>query len=235
MITEERPLNVVAVFAHPDDEAGALGTLANHSDRGDNVYVVMLTHGENASSLKGTPEEIAKTREGHVSKIEEIIDAKYILMDIPDSGVTPSIENAKKLASIFKELKPDIVITWGEYKTLGLGHPDHRYTHTITLDALSYSRYKNNNDEHPPHREPVSLYTPIEGAGVSDAGVIYIDVSSQFEKVMRCFDVYEEAYGQWPVRKYVVSEMSANGMFLGVKYAEVFKKILWRKARAYLD
>ena len=27
------PLNVVAVFAHPDDEAGAVGTLMNHSDR----------------------------------------------------------------------------------------------------------------------------------------------------------------------------------------------------------
>ena len=234
MKIEDRPLNVVAVFAHPDDEAGTLGTLANHSERGDNVYVVMLTHGENASSLKGTPEEIAKTREEHVSKIEKIIGAKYILMDIPDSGVTPSIENAKKLASIFKELKPDIVITWGEYKTLGLGHPDHRYTHTITLDALSYARYKNNNDKHPPHREPVSLYTPIEGSGTSDAST-YIDVSSQFDKMMQCFDVYEEAYGQWPVRTYVVSELSVNGMFLGVKYAEVFKKILWRSASSYLD
>ena len=234
MKIEDRPLNVVAVFAHPDDEAGTLGTLANHSERGDNIYVVMLTHGENASSLKGTPEEIAKTREGHVGQIEKIIGAKYILMDIPDSCVTPSIENAKKLASVFKKLKPDIVITWGEYKTLGLGHPDHRYTHTIALDALSYARYKNDDDEFPPHREPVSLYTPIEGSGTSDAS-IYIDVSKQFDKMMQCFDVYEEAYGQWPVRKYVVSEMSVNGMFLGVEYAEVFKKVLWRNACFYLD
>ena len=234
MKKQDRPLNVVAVFAHPDDEAGSLGTLANHSDRGDNVYVVMLTHGENASFLKGTPEEIAKTREGHVGRIEGIIGAKYILMDLPDSGITPSVENAKKLASIFKKLKPDIVITWGEYKTIGLGHPDHRYTHTITLDALSYARYKNNDDENPPHREPVSLYTPIEGSGMADAS-IYIDVTNQYDKMMECFDVYEEAYGQWPVRNYVVSEMTVNGMFLGVKYAEVFKKILWRSATSYLD
>ena len=86
-----KPLNVVAVFAHPDDEAGAVGTLMNHSDRGDNVYVVMLTHGENASSLKGSHDEIKLTRQGHVNQIEKIIGAQYRLMDLPDSGVFPSV------------------------------------------------------------------------------------------------------------------------------------------------
>jgi len=77
MTEEHTPLNVVAVFAHPDDEASVLGTLANHRERGDKVSIVMLTHGENASTLKGTHEEIAKTREEHVGKIEEILGAKY--------------------------------------------------------------------------------------------------------------------------------------------------------------
>lgn len=235
MTEEHETLNVVAVFAHPDDEASVLGTLANHSERGDNVSVILLTHGENASSLKGTHEEIAKRREGHVSKIEQIIGAKYYLMDIPDSGVSPSVENAKKLARYFKQLKPDIVITWGEYKTLGLGHPDHRYTHTITLDALSYARYNNKEDEYPPHRKNVSLYTPIEGGGISAEGSIYIDVSTQIDKVVACLDVYTEAYGEWPVKQFVISEKNKIGMFLGVKWAEVFKKILTRKARKYLD
>ncbi|MCG3216339.1 MAG: PIG-L family deacetylase [Candidatus Heimdallarchaeota archaeon] len=228
------PLNVVAVFAHPDDEAGALGTLANHSDRGDNVYAVFLTHGENASSIKGTKEEIAKTREGHVKQIEEIIGVKYILLDIPDSGVSPTIENAKKLAKLFKKLKPDIVITWGQYKTLLLGHPDHRYTHTITLDAISYARYKNHDDEYPPHQKSVSFYTTVEES-VGMESRFYVDVTKQFDRIMRCFDVYEEAYGEWPVREYVISEMTMFGMFLGVKYAEVFKKIMWREARDFLD
>ncbi|MHA2357466.1 MAG: PIG-L deacetylase family protein [Candidatus Heimdallarchaeaceae archaeon] len=231
---EDEPLNVVAVFAHPDDEASVFGTLANHSERGDNVYVIMLTHGENASTLKGTHEEIAKTREGHVNKIEKILGAKYFLLDIPDSGVTTSIENSKRLARYFKMLKPDIVITWGEYKTIGLGHPDHRYTHTITLDAISYARYNNDLDEYPPHRKAVSLYTPIEGFDASGEA-IYIDVTKQFNKIMQCFDVYEEAYGEWPVRNYVVSQMSMNGMFLGVKYAEVYHKVLTGRARKFLD
>ncbi len=229
------PINVVAVFAHPDDEASVLGTLANHSERGDNVSVVMLTHGENASTLKGSHEEIAKTREGHVGKIEQIIGAKYYLMDIPDSGVTPSVENAKKLAKYFKLLKPDVIITWGEYKTLGLGHPDHRYTHTITLDALSYARYNNEDDEYPPHRKNVSLYTPLDGGAELAGSAIYIDVSNQIEKIIACLDVYNEAYGEWPVKDFVISETAKAGMFLGAKHAEVFRKILTRKASSYLE
>jgi len=234
MSEKKTPLNVVAVFAHPDDEAGAMGTLANHSDRGDNVYAVFLTHGENASTLKGTKEEIAKTREGHVKQIEDILNVKYILLDIPDSGVFPSVENAKMLAKLFKKLKPDIVITWGQYKTLGIGHPDHRYTHDIVVDALSYTRYKNDGDESLPHREPISLYTTVEESDGPESR-FFVDVTKQFDKIMGCFDVYEEAYGTWPIRQYIISEMTACGMFLGVKYAEVFKKIMWSHAREFLD
>ena len=161
MNNESAALNVVAVFAHPDDEAGAVGTLMNHSDRGDNVYVILLTHGENASSLQGTHDEITLIRQGHVNKIEKIVGAQYRLLDLPDSAVFPSVENAKKLARIFKQLKPDIVITWEKSHNVGTGHPDHRYTHDITLDAISYARYNDDEDNLTPNRKPISLYTPM--------------------------------------------------------------------------
>ena len=156
---KDKPLNVVAVFAHPDDEAGVIGTLANHADRGDNVYAIFLTRGENASSLCCSPEEIIDIRTGHAKKIEQILNAEYRLLDLPDSGVHPSVENARKLAGHFKEIKPDIIITWSQSNQLGVGHPDHRYTYTITLDVISYARYKNEHHSHEPHRSVVSLYT----------------------------------------------------------------------------
>ncbi len=39
----------MAVFAHPDDEIGAAGTLALHARRGDEVLQVWMTRGELAS------------------------------------------------------------------------------------------------------------------------------------------------------------------------------------------
>ncbi len=229
------PLNVVAVFAHPDDEAGAIGTLMNHSDRGDNVYVVLLTHGENASSIKGTHEEIKLVRQGHVNRIEKIVGAKYTLLDLPDSGVFPSVENAKMLARIFKQLKPDIIITWGKSENIGVGHPDHRYTHDITMDAISYARYNSDDDTVEPHRKPVSLYTPYIGLGSALENSVFVDVTQQYDRIMKFFDIYEEAYGEWPVRDYKISGMLMIGSMGYVKYGEVFKKILWRSSKEFLD
>ena len=153
------PKTVIAVFAHPDDEASVIGTLANHSDRGDKVIVTFLTRGENASSIGGSPEEIMEKRAGHAKKIEDILGAEYRLLDLPDSGVQSSVENAKKLAKQFKELKPDVIITWSQSEQIGLGHPDHRYTHDIVVDAISYMRYKDPNCSYEPHRAPISFYT----------------------------------------------------------------------------
>ncbi|MBY9001887.1 MAG: PIG-L family deacetylase [Candidatus Heimdallarchaeota archaeon] len=230
-----QPLNVVAVFAHPDDEAGAVGTLMNHSDRGDNVYVIMLTHGENASSLIGSHDEITLIRQGHVNQIEKIIGAQYRLMNLPDSGVFPSVENAKHVARIFKQLKPDIIITWGKSKTMGVGHPDHRYTHDIVLDAISYARYNEDNNTLEPHRKPISLYTPNLGDDPNTQNCVYVDVTEQHDRIMEFFNVYEEAYGEWPVRAYKLAGMLMTGRMAYVKYAESFQKINWRTARKYLD
>ena len=230
---ENKKLNVVAVFAHPDDEAGVIGTLANHADRGDNVYAIFLTRGENATSLCCSPDEIIKVRTGHARQIEKILGAEYRLLDLPDSGVQPSIENAKKLASHFKELKPDIVITWSQAPNLGIGHPDHRYTYSITLDAISYARYKNDKHKFPPHREPIGLYTNYFAVGNPDKP-FFVDVTNQYDKIMAVLDVYIEAYGQWPVKQYITAQLAMNGRMAGVTYAEAYNKILWRTAQPYL-
>ena len=230
---KKNPLNVVAVFAHPDDEAGVIGTLANHSERGDNVYVIFLTRGENASSLCCSPEEIVNIRTGHAKKIEKILSAEYRLLDFPDSAVYPSVENAKKLARHFKEIKPDVIITWSQSETLGIGHPDHRYTYQITLDAISYMRYKEKNSNLKPHRSIVSLYTNYFGND-SSGKPFFVDVTDQFDKIMKVLDVYAEAYGTWEVKKFIQAQLTMYGRMAGVKYAEAYHKILWRTALPYL-
>lgn len=234
MTLKNDTLNVVAVFAHPDDEAGLIGTLANHADRGDNVYAIFLTRGENASSLCCSPEEIMDIRFGHARKIEKILGVDYRLLDIPDSGVRATAENARKLAKYFKEIKPDIIITWSQNEQIGLGHPDHRYTYTITLDAISYCRYKNPDDEFEPHRKPVALFTNYFVNFEKSGRPFFVDVTKQFDKIMAVLEVYEEAYGQWQVKQYVTTQLMMYGQMAGVKYAEAFNKILWRTALPYL-
>jgi LmbE family N-acetylglucosaminyl deacetylase len=228
-------LTIIAVFAHPDDELGVVGTLANHVENGDTVYVVLLTKGENASTLCCSRDEIVATRLGHAKQIEKLLGVTYRFLDIPDSAVTPSVANAKKLAAVFKELQPDIVITWDKSPQMGHGHPDHRYTHDITLDALSYMRYQNPDDDHEPYRQSVSFYTLAHSLGPDNPGVTFIDVSSQLEKIKQFIKVYQQAYGSWEVWEFKESIMKSFSRLAGTKYAEAFKKITWRKPRKLLD
>ncbi|NHJ86796.1 MAG: PIG-L family deacetylase [Asgard group archaeon] len=233
-LNDKKSLKIVAVFAHPDDEASIIGTLANHSKRGDKVYGIFLTQGENASSLCCSPDEIKTIRAGHARKIEKIIGAEYRILDLPDSAVFPSVENGKKVAMHFKEIKPDIIITWSRSEQLGLGHPDHRYTHQIVLDATSYARYKNPDCPYEPHRTPMSLFTTYSPIDNNLDKPFFVDVSEQYETIMAVLDVYREAYGQWPVKNFIEAQLVTFGRMAGVKYAEAFTKILWRTAQPYL-
>ncbi len=235
MEEEHDKLTIAAVFAHPDDELNVVGTLMNHSDNGDDVYVIMLTQGENASTIPGSKEDIILTRKGHAAQIEKIIGAKYIFLDIPDSGVFPSVANAKKLAKVFKQIKPDIVITWHKSKMLGVGHPDHRYTQDITIDAISYARYKNSDDEFPPHRKPISIYTYLSFDNQDHFGATFVDVTPQIDRIWKFIEVYEEAYGKWPVKEYKKASLVLFGSLGSAIYAEAFAKLEWRKAKKYLD
>ncbi|MEW6420340.1 MAG: PIG-L family deacetylase, partial [Deinococcota bacterium] len=56
-------MRIMAVFAHPDDEIGCIGTLAKHAARGDEVMLVWTTLGELASQFGDTPhEEVRRVR-----------------------------------------------------------------------------------------------------------------------------------------------------------------------------
>lgn len=137
---------VVAVFAHPDDEAFTIGgVLSAFSDRGATVTLITATRGEEgeiAHPSLATPETLGTVRE------QELLDAAAILgiasvrfLDFRDSGMFGTASNtnagafiqqptelvAQRLAGIFEEIRPDAVITFSEEG--GYLHPDHVHIH----------------------------------------------------------------------------------------------------------
>jgi len=64
---------ILAIFAHPDDEINCIGVLKNHSERGDRCVLAWLTHGEQATTLEGTPEEKRAIRRKHAEKVADLL------------------------------------------------------------------------------------------------------------------------------------------------------------------
>jgi LmbE family N-acetylglucosaminyl deacetylase len=147
---------IVAVFAHPDDEAFTIGgVLSAFTDRGATVTLICATRGEQgeiAHPSLATPENLGEVRE------QELLDAAAILgiydiryLDFRDSGMygtdsnqdpaafirQPTEDVARKLADILSDIRPDVVFTFSEEGAYL--HPDHIHIHESVVAAHELS------------------------------------------------------------------------------------------------
>ena len=151
--SSERRLTVLAMFAHPDDEAfGSGGTLAGLVKKGHKLTVVCATNGdvgEISDPTLATPENLWEVRQGEMRRamaVTGISDVRFL--GYRDSGMegTPDNENPASLfqaepakveaqiSALMDELSPDIVFTHDP--TGGYGHPDHVTVYQCTTSVV---------------------------------------------------------------------------------------------------
>jgi LmbE family N-acetylglucosaminyl deacetylase len=150
-------LTLMAVHAHPDDEASSTGgVLARYSRDGVNTIVVTCTNGALGDAPGGIKpddpsfdeELVIATRRRELDASCAILGVRHLeRLDYQDSGMMGwpsnsapgafwqmSIEEAAKpLVELMEQYRPQVVITYdanGSY-----GHPDHIQAHRITLHA----------------------------------------------------------------------------------------------------
>lgn len=128
---------ILAVFAHPDDELGCIGSLRKHAERGDEVMLVWTTHGELASQFEGAADAYVRSvRQEHGAHIAELVGAEHHFFDFGDSRMTGSRAEALELAQLYARFRPDAVIAWSDDHP----HPDHRMSAKIAFDAITLAR-----------------------------------------------------------------------------------------------
>jgi len=215
-------MRLLAVFAHPDDELGCVGTLARHAARGDAVMLAWTTRGELASQFAdASAEKVRSVREGHGAHVAGRVGAEFTFFDMGDSRMTGGRDEALSLAALYARFKPDAVITWSDDSP----HPDHRMTAKIAFDAITLARIPKilaeSGEALAPHREPVRLYQyPTHGSGRPQVSV---DVSDRRELVRELFGFYAEFYG-WPANADdFIAARRAFGREAGVELAERFE------------
>jgi len=144
---------LLAVYAHPDDEAfGTGGLLAHYAARGVRVALVCATRGE-AGQISdpslATPETLGRVREAELRCAAGILGVSdLILLDHRDSGMAGSPDNqhpraliqasadvvVPELVAIIRRLRPQVVVTFEPNG--GYGHPDHIAIHRHTVAAF---------------------------------------------------------------------------------------------------
>ncbi|WIM68556.1 N-acetyl-1-D-myo-inositol-2-amino-2-deoxy-alpha-D-glucopyranoside deacetylase [Corynebacterium breve] len=150
---------VIAVHAHPDDEAiWTGGTLADLARRGADVLVVTCTLGEEGEVIGETYQGLVNDAADQLGgfRIAELASSLRILgargtflggagafrdsgmagspaHDNPRAFVNSGQQATEALAEIFRAERPHLVLTYGPDG--GYGHPDHIQAHDITHAA----------------------------------------------------------------------------------------------------
>src|SRR5690606_31608202 len=154
----DRPLTLMAVHAHPDDEAtGTGGVLARYAAEGVRTVLVTCTDGGCGDGPGGVkpgdpghdPAAVAAMRRRELEASCDVLGVGELeMLGYADSGMmgwpsndapgsfwrTPVEEGAARLADLMRHYRPDVVVTSdgnGFY-----GHPDHIQAHRITMAAL---------------------------------------------------------------------------------------------------
>jgi LmbE family N-acetylglucosaminyl deacetylase len=137
---------LVAVFAHPDDETIVSPALARYAREGAKVYVVVATDGrKGVAKHAGIPagDSLATVRAGEARCSSRELGAQApILVGLEDAGLAvispwpgePLDRLAKRLDTVFTQLHPDAVITWGPAG--GYGHADHRLVGDVVTQVF---------------------------------------------------------------------------------------------------
>ena len=225
MMLEEplsRPLDVLALAAHPDDiEQTCGGTLIRMAEMGYRCGALDLTQGE--MGTRGTPEirlEEAKTAARHM------LLSWRGNMRFPDARLENTISARMSLAVELRRIQPRVLILpYWEAR-----HPDHYRACEIGYEAAFLAGLRKLDEYTEPHRPFKVLYASLY-ANVTPSFVV--DISAQFEGRMQALLAYESQYGAqeaashlFPdpgeVRDRLASIARFYGNLIGTKYGEPY-------------
>ena len=217
-----RPLDILAIAAHPDDvEQTCGGTLIRMAEIGYRSGVLDLTAGDMGS--RGNPElriQESRAAAGH------LLLAWRQNLRWPDARLENTTPARMTLAGVIRRIRPRVVILphWTGR------HPDHYRASEIGYEACFLAGLKKLEEDTPPHRPSKIIYSSLY-ANVTPSFVV--DITRQFERRMAALFSYASQYGDasdaselFPSQTEVADRLTAIARFygnlIGVKYGEPF-------------
>ena len=144
--THRTSVDILCVFAHPDDELLCAGIVAHHSRNGRSVAVAVVTDGSGGIAFydpKMPPRKLAEVRRAEMLNSARVLGvSKVEFLGFADGYDKPLAADpaavTRRIRDVIGRLKPAIVLTHGpdgEY-----GHSNHKDVSKFTWEAVQSFR-----------------------------------------------------------------------------------------------
>ena len=217
---------ILVVAAHPDDEVlGCGGTLAKHTDMGDEIHLVFLANGESSRPVELQNQN---QRESALEQVcEQLQVATCIELDFPDNQMDelPLLHVVQKLEQVTSHLQPEIIYTHHS----GDLNIDHRICHEAVLTCF--------------RPQPSSSLKQILCFEVNSSTEWrfnrnaqfcpnhFVDISDYVDNKTALLNIYQQEMREFPHTRSIQAVMdlaTVRGTTIGFAAAEAFE-VVWQK------
>jgi LmbE family N-acetylglucosaminyl deacetylase len=213
-------LKVLVLAAHPDDEVlGMGGTIAVHTDRGDDVRIVVVTDGS-STQYPGDAGIRARKEEEALRAASELGVTDYVHLDLPDMRLDtlPHVEVNRVVEEQVSDFAPEFVYT---------PHPDVNRDHRVLFDSVAVATRPMPGQV----VDRVLTYAPTSSTEWTPASLnwfvpnLFVDVGDRIERKVSAFAHYETERRDYPhprSERAIRATAEFYGSSCGVEYAEPF-------------
>ncbi len=216
--------NILVIAAHPDDEIlGCGGTMAKHSDNGDDVFVLFLADGESSRMPSSENGKIIEKRYDSARRACEKLGAyEPFFLGMPDNmlDTIPLLDIVKRVEKKITEVQANIIYTHHG----GDLNIDHRICHQAVITAARpqpgttvqaiYSFEVNSSTE-----------WATKSIGEPFSPNYFIDITKYLAKKKRALEEYHYELKDYPHPRSlegVIALTRVRGIAVGFEYAESF-------------
>jgi LmbE family N-acetylglucosaminyl deacetylase len=211
---------VLVFAAHPDDEVLGMGaTMAVHTDRGDEVRVVVVTDGS-STQYPGDTELRARKEQEAVRAAAELGVTDYVHLDLPDMRLDTlaHVDVNRVVEEHVREFAPEVVFT---------AHPDVNRDHRVLFDSVAVATRPTPDQV----VRRVLTYAPTSSTEWTPAPVNwfvpnwFVDVTATLERKVAAFAHYETESRAYPHPRSERAIRAAAGFYgasCGCELAEPF-------------
>jgi LmbE family N-acetylglucosaminyl deacetylase len=200
-----KKVNILAIGAHPDDiEFGCGGSLSKYSERGHQLFLLVMTGGGS-----GAPSE---TRMAEQTAARAILGAEEIFWGgYQDTHLGVDAEMIKKIESVIASVKPEFIFCHFPDDT----HQDHRHLAQAIMSATRYIRN-------------VLFY---EGPTTQNFNPqVYVDISDTLDTKLEALRAHRSQVMKTNIEDLSIIEVARScanfrGIQGRVKYAEAFHSL----------